>query len=319
MSFHKRSKPPEQPSSRKKLERIVRTFRVAAGNTLDALVAGFPESECAALGRCFPPERIVDDAIDIYIKAFETIQRGGLEARSAVRGCSLDMIILVSQQVLRLATAIDRRTRENIERALSIEVAQKRLADQFALALPLREQARRLIASMVRDDPSFRQEVLRAATGAATGGSASSALLDLGGLGRRVLTSDSDLVLQRARMFGLDAPYLDGLEALGRHLADGEAELDRLTRSDDSVEESIRREAGLALHLMMQIVEAFTSAREIDKTVPPLRPVHTHRILRRLSKLPPPPVPGHFAKVDTVTVGAVDLSKYLHGVMRVRR
>lgn len=286
--FRDRDRRPEEPSPRKKLEALARAYRVQGAVTLDALIEGLNATECRNRGRCVPTERIVDDAVGVYLKAFDTIRRGGAAQRSAVRGCTLELLVLMSEQVARLAQRNDLRVKEEAARAVTIEKAMAEIRSQYARALTMREQARRLLGSVVRDDGFFHAEVRGAATAAEGGGSASAAMLALSALGRRVLTDPDPKIAVRARLLGLDEPYVSSLEALGRDLLAREAELQRLTGDDDTGDAALAVEAGITLHLMMMVIEAFEAAHEIESSIPLLRPVHTLRLVRRLSKLPPP-------------------------------
>ena len=73
-------------------------------------------------------------------------------------------------------------------------------------------------------------------------------------------------------------------------------------------------EAGLTVHLMMHVIEAFAAAHEVDGSVPLLRPVHTQRMVRRMSRLPPPPPPSSLKPVARVEdLRAVDAKIDFHG------
>lgn len=283
-----RARPPEEPTPRKKLESLARAYRGQGSVSLEALVEGLNETECRNRGRCVPTAKIVDDSIGIYLKAFDALRRGGEAQRSAVRGCTLELLVLMSQQVLRLAERSEQRAKEEATRAQVIEKSMAHLRTQYSRALTTREQARRLLGGMARDDVSFQEEVRRSATAAEGGGSASAAMLALAELGRRVLADADPKIAVRARLLGLDDPYVKSLEALGHDLVAREAELQELTGHDDTAGDSIAVEAGITLHLMMMVIEAFESAHEVEASVPLLRPVHTQRLVRRLSKLPPP-------------------------------
>ena len=286
--FRDRDRRPEEPSPRKKLEALARAYRVQGAGTLDALIDGLNPTECRNRGRCVPTNKIVEDAVGVYLKAFDALRRGSEAQRSSVRGCTLELLVLMTEQVVRLALRSEQRATEQAALADTIEKAMAQLRSQYARALTTREQARRLIGGMARDDGAFQEEVRGAATAAAGGGSASAAMLALAALGRRVLTDPDPKIIVRARLLGLDEAYVTSLETLGGDLRTREAELQRLTGHDDTVDDALAVEAGITLHLMMMVIEAFESAHEIEPSVPVLRPVHTQRLVRRLSKLPPP-------------------------------
>jgi hypothetical protein len=286
--FRDRDRRPEEPSPRKKLEALARAYRVQGAGTLDALIDGLNPTECRNRGRCVPTDKIVEDAVGVYLKAFDALRRGSEAQRTSVRGCTLELLVLMTEQVVRLAQRSEQRAKEQAALADTIEKAMAQLRSQYARALTTREQARRLLGGMARDDGAFQEEVRGAATAAAGGGSASAAMLALAALGRRVLTDPDPKIIVRARLLGLDEAYVTSLETLGGDLRTREAELQRLTGHDDTVDDALAVEAGITLHLMMMVIEAFESAHEIEPSVAVLRPVHTQRLVRRLSKLPPP-------------------------------
>ena len=100
----------------------------------------------------------------------------------------------------------------------------------------------------------------------------------------------SPVTAQRAKLLGLDREYVFSLGTLGGELMADEAELKKLDEVDDG-EDEVLLEAGRAVYLMLMVVEAFEAGHEVDSTVPKLRVVHTRHLVRRLSKLPPAPVP----------------------------
>lgn len=283
-----RNRRPEAPSPRRRLEALSRAYRSRSALSLDALVAGLDPSECRNRGRCAPTERIVDDAVGVYLKAFDALRRGSATERATVRGCTLDLLVLLSEQVLDLADRHEQQAREKAANAEATARAMAQLRTQYARALTTREQARRLLAGMARDDASYQAEVRRAATAADAGGSVGAAMVALAALGRAVLADPDPAVSVRARLLGLDESYAASLEALGLDVQQREAELKGLTASDPAEDPGLSTEAGVTLHLMMIVVEAFESAHEVEASIPLLRPVHTHRLVRRLSKLPPP-------------------------------
>ena len=122
-----RDRRPEEPTPLKKLEALARAYRVQGAVTLEAIIDGLNPTECRNRGRCVPTEKIVDDAVGVYLKAFDTMRRGGEAQRSVVRGCTLELLVLMSEQVVRLAQRNDRRVKEQAARAVT--------AFQLSLAL----------------------------------------------------------------------------------------------------------------------------------------------------------------------------------------
>jgi hypothetical protein len=289
-------------------------FPVPKGVTLDALSDGLTPEACLDAGRCYPPEKIVEDAFNVYLKAAETVRRAGLSQQAAVRGCTIELLVLVVQQALELARRVDQQGKLRVVQATATESVQQGLRVSFGRALSLREQARRVLTSMSRNDAEHAEAVLRAANATDEGGSAAAAMFALAAIGRKVLKDAPPMTLQRARLLGLDEGYLDTLEALGYELKRGQEELAQLALAANMPNSQLYTEAGLTVHLMMHVIEAFAAAHEVDGSVPLLRPVHTQRMVRRMSRLPPPPPPSSLKPVARVEdLRAVDAKIDFHG------
>jgi len=288
----RRSRPPTAPRLRDRLDAFVKAFRVPDGATIEALSEGLTAQACMDAGRCYPPEQVIEDAFNVYVKASETLRRAGRPDSVAVRGCTTELLVLVIQQALDLAKHLDQQGKQRVAQAAALAAVQHKLRASFSKALSLREQARRLLATMAPDDSDHLDEVLRAASATDDKGSAAAAMFALAAIGRRLLAGGSAKMGLRARLVGLDEPYLTTLEALGYDLKQGQEELSRLTRAAHMPDDALYAEAGLTLHLMMYVIEAFAAAHEVDASVPLLRPEHTQRMVRRMSRLPPPPPPS---------------------------
>jgi hypothetical protein len=288
--FRNHEQPRRELTVRDKLERIARTFRTPDEVTLEALMDDLSPQELRDRGRCAPVDKILEDAFQVYFTAFEVMRKTGEAQRSAVRGCTRDMLLLAIRQALALHTTSLAVAKDRAQRATAAGTAEQRLRERFGRAMTMREQARRLIASVVRDDPELRAEVARAAIALEADGSVAVAMTGLAAVGERALASTAVVMSQRARLLGLDADYVASLSALGRELTADEDELRKIASQDDG-EEQLIVEAGRCVCLMLLVVEAFEAAHEVDAAVPQLKVVHTRKLMRRLSKIPPPPVP----------------------------
>jgi hypothetical protein len=290
MAYSRRSTPPPEPTTRERLARVVRTTRLPDGLDVDALVADLSEHDLRERMRGLAVPKVLDEALQVYLGAYQVLRRTGDSERGAVRGCSLWMLVLAIKQALDLVARIERHDRELERRSKAIDAALAALRQQFARATTLRDQARRLLVSVARDDEALRQAVSDAATAHGAQGALSVAMARLAAIGRAILSSTSPPTVQRARLLGLDDAYIASLEALSRELALGESELHRLSVHDDE-DDKILLEAGRTVSLVLQVVEAFEDAHEVDADVPKLKLVHARKLARRLSKLPPPPLP----------------------------
>ena len=90
-----RERPPKEPTVRQRLEAFVARARVPKGLTLDALSDGLTPQTCLDAGRCYPPEKVVEDAFEVYFKASETLRRTGTTSQAAVPGCTSELLALV--------------------------------------------------------------------------------------------------------------------------------------------------------------------------------------------------------------------------------
>jgi len=284
----RRSRPPKEPSARERLQSFVLRCRVPDGVTLEALTDGLTAEACLDAGRCYPPDKILEDAFSVYVKASETLRRSREAERRAVRGCTAELLALVIAQALELAAHVDQQGKQRAVHAQALEAVQQKLRVNFARALTLREQARRVLAAMGRDDAGHLDEVLRAASATDERGSVAAAMVALGAIGRRLLGDASPKTVQKARLLGLDEQYVSTIETMGVDLKRAQDELARLAQQAHTPDDQLFREAGLTVHLMMHVIEAFESAHEVDASVPLLRPVHTQRMVRKMSRIPPP-------------------------------
>lgn len=272
-----------EPSPRQRLERIVRTQGLPVGLSLAALVEQVGEAERRGRGRLLPPEKILEDAFQIYLKAWEALRRVGPEQRAKVRGCTTDLLVLVIDQALTVQHSID----EIAGRKRALE--QRRGQDRalVAHAMTLRGQARLVIAGMDREDLAFQDEVIRAATAAEELGAGARSLELLAELARRKLADASRGMPARARLLGLDDSYVTVLEGLAAELRAAEAEVEALGRRMAEDEELVRREAGLTLYFLLLVVDAFDAGHQIERAIPKLVPVHAHRLVGRRAQLTP--------------------------------
>ncbi len=290
MNYQRRTDPHREASPREKLERIARTFRPSTDINLEALIEDLSPRELRDRGRCAPVDKILEDAFQVHFVAFEALRRSGEGRPSAVRGCTLDLMLLIIQHALTLDALWTTFSRKRAQRVAAAGVVEQRLRERFARAMTLREQARRLLAAVVRDDPEGRAAVARASIAKDAEGSVAAAMTELAVVGATLLASCSPATAQRAKLLGLDREYVFSLGTLGGDLMADEAELKKLAEVDDG-EDEVLLEAGRAVYLLLMVYEAFEAGHEVDATVPRLRLVHTRHLVRRLSKLPPAPMP----------------------------
>ena len=228
----------------------------------------------------------MNEAVGTYLKAFDALRRGGEARRAAVRGCTLELLVLVSEQVLELGRQVDERKRVMAAKAEAIERHKARAREHLGLAITLREQARRLLGTIARGDEAIVAEIGRIAGQASDARSTSVSLASLAAYGRAVVANENPKVIMRARLLGLDTAYVSELEGFAQQLLDDEAELDGLA-SIETGDKEMQLQAGVTLHFLEMVVDAFEAARGLDGDVPLLKAPRREQIVRRTAEPAP--------------------------------
>ena len=126
------------------------------------------------------------------------------------------------------------------------------------------------------------------------------ALLNLAREGRMLLDQMQDSV---ATLYGLDALYLEELEQTAERLQAVEQEYDALEPPDEDPRRT-QLLAGISVKLMLQVLDAFLSAHELYPDVPFLTPRNHHGLMRRISRLPPPPAPQGLGRGKSTSIAS---------------
>ncbi|MBI5537689.1 MAG: hypothetical protein HY898_33505 [Deltaproteobacteria bacterium] len=286
--------PPAKPTPRQQAQSIAGYSKIDDAELLEAVLSGASETDIVTQGKRATARQVVDDAFAMYHKAWEFVRRLDPSRKSVLRGCSRDLLILAARQAILLDDLLIRQEANAKEQADAHQKGRQQLQAAFDKATKLRDQARRLFNKIVGTDAAAQAETNVAALAEDSGGSIVDALEQLAQYGRRLLSDDDPTRRQCVRIYGLDAEYVQMLIDSKEELIRCESEFESLAEAGNA-EEQIHWCAGVNLLLMTQIIEAFLGANELDSSVPFLRPAHHEHLVRRISRLPPPPLPRALA------------------------
>lgn len=289
------SRPPRPPPSpRQQVLAIARFCKIDDAQMLEAVLGGMQESEIITQGKRSTPRHVVDDAYAVCIKAWDFVRRVDPGRKAVLRGCSRELLVLAAHQAVLLDDLLKRVEVEAKEQADAQQRRRQQLQNAFERAGKLRDQARRLFGKILGTNPTAKAQAREAALAEEQGGSVVEALDQLARFAERLL-ADPDPHRQRCNaLYGLDAEYIHMLTSASQELRRSEDEFEAMSQSGSS-STPIHWCTGVNLVLLTQIIEAFLGANELDSTVPFLRPAHHEHLVRRISRLPPPPLPRALA------------------------
>jgi hypothetical protein len=205
--------------------------------------------------------KFVEESAEVCVAAHGRWRDCSGEQRALLRGCSLDLIGLTADQVLRL----DRSFAEYRQSEADVKGAGENLAAALERAEALAEQARSVIQTVAgypQQAPSAENEDPVAAF--------SSAIQGLRDLARELLERGSPGVRKRCALYSLDQGYVQTLEATLTELG----ELSRKATDAAAVARKkiqVERTLACARPLVEQLVQAFENASRLDKNIPLVR------------------------------------------------
>lgn len=253
------ARPPQKPAAVVELERLTRQLGVPDQGLLDAASETLHSSGEPVDLSVIP--KFVEGSAEVCIAAHGRWRDCTTEQRALLRGCSLDLIGLTADQVLRL----DRSFGEYRQSEADVKDAGENLAAALERAGALAEQARSVIQTVAgypQQAPSAENEDPVAAFTAAIQG--------LRDLARELLERGSPGVRKRCALYSLDQGYVHTLEAMLSELAD----LSRKASDAAAVARKkiqVERTLGCARPLVEQLVQAFENASRLDKNIPLVR------------------------------------------------
>jgi len=223
-----------------------------AGSDVQHLMEGTPEE---------PVAEFVERAYSVCLESHDIWQRSSGPQRALIRGFSLSLLSLAAEQAL----ALDRNHAQFLKLEDERSDAAAQVRQLFDRNTSLCAQARAVLEKVAGDAAAVREEIALDAT-FGTSFAVSQVLHRLSQLGRTLLSSADASVRTRARLYGLDAAFLDGLFAAGAELLTVEeraANVAGLSASRARIEQ-----AQIAAYILVhQIVEAFEGAHRIDRAI----------------------------------------------------
>jgi hypothetical protein len=253
------ARPPQKPAAVVELERLARQLGAPDQGLLDAasetLHSGGESIDLSVI------PKFVEESAEVCVAAHGRWRDCTSEQRALLRGCSLDLIGLTGDQVLRL----DRSFAEYRQSEADVKGAGENLAAALERAEALAEQARSVIQTVAgypQQAPSAENEDPVAAYTAAIQG--------LRDLARELLERGSPGVRKRCALYSLDQGYVQTLEATLTELG----ELSRKATDAAAVARKkiqVERTLACARPLVEQLVQAFENASRLDKNIPLVR------------------------------------------------
>jgi hypothetical protein len=210
------------------------------------------------------PDKLVGQAYAVCLEAHAAWQRSSATQRAQLRGFSLPLLGLAAEQALALErhyTDYERLESERLD-------AGSRLRDMFDRNVVLSSQARMVLEKVNGEAAAVREELaLTEAPG--TSFALAQALHRVAHIGYALLRSASPAVRGRAKLYGLDEAFLDGLAAAGAELVNLEEKAGDAT-AVQAKKVQLERAQVATFVLVRQIAEAFEAAKQIDPKIGPL-------------------------------------------------
>ncbi len=253
------ARPPLKNAAVIELERLARQLGAPDQGLLDAAAETLHSAHEPVDLSVIP--KFVEDSAEVCVAAQGRWRDCTVEQRALLRGCSLDLIGLVADQVLRL----DRCFGEYRQSETDVKDAGENLAAALERAEALAEQARSVIQTVAgypQLAPSAEVEDPVAAFSAAIQG--------LRDLARELLERGSPGVRKRCALYSLDQGYVQTLEAMLRELAElahKASDAAAVARKKIQVERTL----ACARPLVEQLVQAFENANRLDRNIPLVR------------------------------------------------
>jgi len=253
------ARPAQKSPAVLELERLTRQLGQPDQGLLDA-ASETMHSTGDALDLSVVP-KFVEESAEVVVAAHGRWRELLAEQRALVRGCSLDLIGLTADQIMRL----ERTFGEYRQSEADVKGAGENLAMALERAEALAEQARSVIqtvAGVPQQAPSAETEDPVTAF--------TTAIKSLRDLARELLDRGSPAVRKRCALYALDAAYVQTLETTLSELAD----LSRKASDAAAVARKkmqVERTLSCARPLVEQLVQAFEHASRLNRNIPLLR------------------------------------------------
>jgi hypothetical protein len=239
--------------------RLLATLGRPGPEELDAVLEGVQGEEVLAAASHIGAMELALIAMGVYSTAHETTGSCTRDQRMKLRGCSLPLIALGLDQAL----ALHNMTRELSERTRVQDVAKQGLAQRTADVEMQCGQARALLVKVAPSD------VAKSFAELPPPGGPSQELESIATVARRLLQEAPAAVLVRARLYGVDREFIDGLAQLAEELRECEKAAHRAVFTDEQWA-TLRRAHVATWTLVNHFLDAFVLAHKLDKQIPPL-------------------------------------------------
>jgi hypothetical protein len=254
----------KKPSASGQVEAMVRTLGRPEPGLLEAALEGIDAKRAMDRALLQPPDKLIEHAFAVCLEAHATWQRCSAPQRSQLRGFSLPLLGLAAEQALALErhhTDYERLEGERVD-------AGSRLRDMFDRNVVLSSQARMVLEKVNGEAAAVRDELaLQDAPGNSF--ALAQALHRVAHIGYALLRSASPAVRGRAKLYGLDEAFLDGLAAAGAELVNLEEKAGDAS-AVQAKKSQLERAQVASFVLVRQIAEAFDAAQQIDSKIGPL-------------------------------------------------
>jgi len=228
---------------------------------LEAALEGVDAKRAMDRALLQPADKLVEQAYAVCLEAHAAWQRCSATQRAQLRGFSLPLLGLAAEQALALErhhTDYERLESERLD-------AGSRLRDMFDRNVVLSSQARMVLEKVNGEAAAVREELeLQDAPG--TSFALAQALHRVAHIGYALLRSASPAVRGRAKLYGLDEAFLDGLAAAGAELVNLEEKAGDAS-AVQAKKVQLERAQVATFVLVRQILEAFEAAQQIDPKI----------------------------------------------------
>lgn len=250
----------------------------------EAFFHGVAEGELVSWGQRIGTPKILSDARRLYPMAFDFWVHANEAQRGRLVGFSQELLGIAVAHALALQGLLERHTDRSEAVDASRDGREREAREAFGVAVLLRDQAISTLRTVVAGNRELGDAVSSAVGTADTPENLAKAVKKLAAVGTRVLAEKKGPLAQRAKLFRLDAAYVEELAAAGDRLA-AAAEGSRARSGAKRVTQSaLDLEDGKNLRLLSHLIDAFEAAHDIDPTIPRLVPIATRGLLRRARK-----------------------------------
>ncbi len=257
----------KKPNISSQVEAMVRALGRPEPGLLEAALEGVDAKRAMDRALLCAADMLVEQAFAICLEAHAVWQRCSTAQRAHLRGFSVPLLGLAAEQALCLERTYSEYARLEGERLN----AGSRLRDLFDRNILLSTQARMVLEKVNGEAAAVREEI---ALSEAPGNSfaLAQALHRVAHIGYALLRSASPAVRGRAKLYGLDEAFLDGLASAGAELVNLEEKAGDAS-SVQAKKAQLERAQVATFILIRQISEAFEAAGQIDPKIGPLPPV----------------------------------------------